>query len=202
MNELTDSRVPSDLAGMDATLRNLHAEPRASLEPEIAGRFAAGERAKQGGRVRWVGPAAAAAVLLFVVAVARSGYVPLFDGVAATSTIDVCCQDLDGGGGADDGVLVETVRGTRVRRLVVYETQDHARAWVPGDVIRFMRRGAPQLHPWATSNGLIVRHFCCSDYDGGGHADDGLLVVASTAGEVLMAAVYERAGSTDRGVLR
>ena len=202
MNDSVDGRVPADLAGVDAALRSLSVEPRASLGPEIAGRFAAGERAKRRGRTSLVGTVAAALFLLLVGVGARGGYVPLFDGFAATSTIDVCCQDLDGGGGADDGVLVETVRGTRVRRLVVYEDGHHAGALVPGNVIRFSRRGPPQVHPWTTSKDLIVRQFCCSDYDGGGNADDGLLVVASPAGGVVMAAIYEHADTADRSLLR
>ena len=72
----------------------------------------------------------------------------------------------------------------------------------PGNLIRFSRRGPPQLHPSLASKNLIVRQFCCSDYDGGGDADDGLLVVASPAGGVLMAAIYERASAADRSVLR
>ena len=73
---------------------------------------------------------------------------------------------------------------------------------MPGNLIRFSRRGPPQLHPSLASKDLIVRQFCCSDYDGGGDADDGLLVVASPAGGVLMAAIYERASAADRSLLR
>jgi hypothetical protein len=199
------TRPPED---MDAALRRVRVEPRASLEPEIAGRFAAGERARRGAARRagttrrlWVGAAVAAVVAVGAVA-SRGGYVAPLDGLAATATVDRCCDDLDGGGRPDDGVVVESVRGQRVRRLMVYEEHDNDRTWSPGELVRFARRGAPTLRPRGAGGAMVTRAFCCSDYDGGGSPDDGLLVVATATGDVLMAALFERGNSSDHFVLR
>ena len=199
-------RVPADLAGLDAALRGAGIEPRASLEPEIAGRFAAGERARFGGRRgsgrNRIAVVGVAALLLVAAGAVRGGFAPPLDAFAATATVDRCCADLDGGGKADDGVLVETVQGHRVRRIMLYEVQDADRAWTPGEMIRFVRRGAPDLRATDRGDRLVAREFCCSDYDGGGDPDDGVLVVASTAGDVLMAALFDRRGAPDHTLLR
>ncbi len=40
--------------------------------------------------------------------------------------------------------------------------------------------------------GLVTREHCCVDFDGGGPADDGVLVIGVPPDRVLMAAIYER----------
>jgi hypothetical protein len=42
---------------------------------------------------------------------------------------------------------------------------------------------------------LVTREFCCLDYDNGGTPDDGLLVVHSTDGHVVLAEIFERSGT-------
>jgi len=191
---MAGDRPPGDLASVDAALRGLSLEPRASLGPEIIGRAAAGERPWRSPRRRRLVPAAVAAAATLVLGTfgLRSGYVPAFDRFAPRSTVDRCCADLDGGGRADDGLLVETVRGRRVVRLSVYEEHDADRVWTPGEQIRFTRRGLPTLRAPQAGAALVTRELCCSDYDGGGQADDGVLVLASPDGDVLMAALFDR----------
>lgn len=200
-----DSGLPPEFDDLDAALRGARLEPRASLEPEIAGRFARGERAaRRPSRKRMMlGWAAAAAVAVIALGAAvRGGYVPALDALAATKTTNVCCQDLDGVGGADDGVIVETVGGKRVRRLVVYEEHDKDRTWTPGETVRFTRPAAPTLFAPKAGDTLVTHQFCCGDYDGGGVPDDGVLVVASADGNVLMAALFDRDGYPTQNQLR
>ena len=48
----------------------------------------------------------------------------------------------------------------------------------------------------ASAAGLVTIEHCCLDFDGGGPADDGLLVIGVPPDRVVMAAIYERtAGS-------
>jgi hypothetical protein len=208
MTDHSREQLPPGLEGIDAALRGVRLEPRASLGPEIAGRAARGERARarvprfNPGRRFWTATAAAAVVVLTTAAGARAGYVPFLDSLAATQTTELCCQDLDGVGGADDGVVVETVAGRRVRRLMLYEEHDRDRAWTPGELVRFARHGALSLTTLRLNSHLVTREFCCSDYDGGGDADDGLIVVASASGEVLMAALYDGPGFPTNNLLR
>jgi hypothetical protein len=193
----------SGLTDLDAALRAIHPEPRSSLGPEIAGRAARGERPRRLSRLRAVRLGSVAAVLLLlVIGLARGGYAPALDAFAATSTVDRCCADLDGEGKPDDGVLVESVARHRVRHLMVYEENDSDRAWTPGEVIRFFRDGRPALNATPGADSLVTREFCCSDYDGGGDADDGVLVVASPAGDVLLAALFDRSDSSASNPLR
>jgi hypothetical protein len=201
-------KTPPELAALDAALRDLRLEPRASLGPEIAGRAARGEaphrrpRRFHGSRRVWFG-AVAAALLGAVVAIGRAGYIPLFDAFASTQRVEVCCTDLDGVGGDDDGVVIETVAHRRVRRMMVYEERDSDRTWSSGERVRFERDGKPALgatHSNKTT--LTTREVCCSDYDGGGDADDGVLVVTSSAGEVLLAALFDRPDSSVSNPLR
>ncbi len=208
MSDHTGERPPAGLESIDAVLRGVRMEPRASLGPEIAGRAARGERARTGalrrmpGRRFWTVAGIAGIALLGTAAAARAGYVPFLDAFAATRTTELCCLDLDGVGGADDGVLVETVAGRRVRRLVLYEEHDRDRAWSPGELVRFTRLGAPSLRTPRADGHLVTREFCCSDYDGGGDADDGLIVVASPGGDVLLAALFDQPGFSTNNLLR
>jgi len=204
MTRIPDTRVPPDLESLDAALRGAGFEPRASLEPEIAGRFAAGERYAPSPR-RFLPAAARVAavlVLLLVGGAVRAGYVPALDAFAATKVTNICCQDLDGVGGADDGVIVETVAGTRVRRLMVYEEHDKDQTWSSGELIRFERPADPTLVAPSAGDSLVTHTYCCGDFDGGGLPDDGVLVVSTTSGRVLMAALFDKIGYPTNNLLR
>jgi hypothetical protein len=119
-------------------------------------------------------------------AFARLG--PLADPGAVT--VDRCCYDLDGGGEADDGVLVLAERNDRVHRLRVYEDLDGSGGYTAGDLVRLDRGGEPAIHGTA-GDGLITIERCCLDFDGGGPEDDGLLVMGVPPDRVIMAAIYE-----------
>jgi hypothetical protein len=47
------------------------------------------------------------------------------------------------------------------------------------------------------ANGLVTFEHCCLDFDGGGPADDGLLVIGVPPDRVVMAAIYERPGGAE-----
>jgi hypothetical protein len=184
--------MPDDLRDLDRALRALRFEPRASLGLEIAGRAARGEPPpaahalprRRGVRGLAVAAALAAGltgVLLGLPALRR----------AAPVTIDRCCYDLDGGGPADDGIRVVARRDAEVQQLWIYEDQDRSGGLTVGDVVRLERGGAPALAETGTG-GLVTREHCCVDFDGGGPADDGVLVIGVPPDRVLMAAIYER----------
>nr|MBP9200825.1 hypothetical protein [Gemmatimonadales bacterium] len=105
--------------------------------------------------------------------------------------IDHCCQDLDGGGDADDGLMVMARRGTEVRQLAIYEDRDGSRTFTPGDAIRFDRTGRPAVTA-PLLPGIITTEFCCLDFDGGGPSDDALVVMGLPPDRISMAAIYER----------
>ncbi len=120
---------------------------------------------------------------------------------ASLLTVDRCCQDLDGEGPADDGLLVVSDRGEGVRSLSIYEDQNHSGQYSPGDPIRFHRAGGDT--GLASPGGAMrTRAFCCADYDGGGLQDDGLIVVAHDPGEIAMAAIFEAGSAVKRRQLR
>jgi hypothetical protein len=106
-------------------------------------------------------------------------------------TVDRCCQDLDGGGGADDGLLVVTGQGDAVDRLAIYEDRDGSHSLTAGDSIRFVRTGALSV-TGPIGSGARTAEFCCRDYDGGGPSDDALVVVGHPPDQISMAAIYER----------
>jgi hypothetical protein len=108
-------------------------------------------------------------------------------------TVDRCCQDLDGGGDPDDGLLVETKKGVTVRRLAVYEDTDRSGGFTPGDVIRFDRNGRLRVAGPLVAGARTIE-FCCLDYDGGGPSDDALLIVGLPPDRITMAAIYEAHG--------
>jgi hypothetical protein len=201
MTQPEDDRLPAELEALDAALRAIELKPRASLGPEIAGRLAAGEgmRPAAGGgmprpRVR---VAAAAAVLILATSLMWGGLEPGPDLREETSTIDRCCQDLDGGGVADDGILVESIKGEKVSHLVVYEDQAHQGRWTPANVVRYERRGSsPAFRAPRPVAGMKVHQFCCGDYDGGTDHDDGVIVILSDSNDVLMAAVFTNESRT------
>jgi hypothetical protein len=186
------SELPDDLRDVDRALRAVRFEPRASLGPEIAGRAGRGEppRGRPGARLRrsMRGLGAVVALAAGLVAVVL-GLPALRRGVPVTT--DRCCYDLDGGGTADDGIRVVARRDAEVQRLWIYEDQDRSGGLTPGDVVRLERGGAPALAETGTA-GLVTREHCCVDFDGGGPADDGLLVIGVPPDRVLMAAIYER----------
>lgn len=186
------SELPDDLRDLDRTLRAVRFEPRASLGPEIAGRVGRGEppRARPPARLgRGTRRLAAATALAAGLAAVLVGLPALQRG--APVTIDRCCYDLDGGGAADDGIRVVAHRNAEVQRLWIYEDQDRSGGLTPGDVVRLERGGAPTLAE-AGTGGLVTREHCCVDFDGGGPADDGVLVIGVPPDRVLMAAIYER----------
>jgi len=182
------SQLPHDLRDLDRALRAVRFEPRASLGPEIAGRAGRGEsphaRPRRGrrGLAAAVALAAGLAAVWIGLPVLRRG---------SPVTVDRCCYDLDGGGAADDGIRVVAHRDAEVQRLWIYEDQDRSGGLTPGDVVRLERGGAPALAETGTG-GLVTREHCCVDFDGGGPADDGVLVIGVPPDRVLMAAIYER----------
>lgn len=189
---------PEELRALDAALRGVRFEPRASLGPELAGRARQEAGQSSGGRPghgpprsfvrrlagrRW--PLAAAALVALVVGGAAVRW------VTTDATIDRCCFDLDGGGEDDDGVILTVRRGEVVRRLALYEDRDGSRSMSDGDPIRFTRGAAPTL-AGPLPAGLVTTRVCCTDYDGGGPGDDGLLVVGLPPDRVVMVALYEQ----------
>jgi hypothetical protein len=140
---------------------------------------------------------AAVALLTAGVALALANFGSLTGATAAT--VDRCCYDLDGGGDADDGVLILTQRNAQVHRLRVYEDLDGSRSYTPGDLVRLDRGAKPAVHGLA-GEGIVTTEQCCVDFDGGGPDDDGLLVIGVPPDRVLMAAIYETGGdATSRG---
>ncbi|HXE58339.1 MAG TPA: hypothetical protein VNK43_10085 [Gemmatimonadales bacterium] len=191
---MTDPGLPPDLAAMDTRLRGVTFEPRASLGPEIAGRWARGER---GGMDGPPGPPRRLALTaLAALVVAAGAWWAERRDPGATRMVDRCCHDLDGGGVADDGVLVVTRDGREVRRLRIYEDLDRNGAYSPGDPVRFERGPVPAIGRPAPERAVTFRH-CCADYDGGGPPDDGLLVIGAPPDRVLMAAIYETADADE-----
>jgi hypothetical protein len=178
---------PPDLEELDRALRGIAFEPRASLGPEILGRVRAGE--PSAGTVpaspRRPALAAIAAALVLVTAGALALRAP------GAVMVDRCCYDLDGGGDADDGVVVLAERDAKVHQLRIYEDLDRSRTFSRGDVVRLDRGDSPAMHRAAT-RGLVTIEHCCLDFDGGGPADDGLVVIGVPPDRVVMAAIYER----------
>jgi hypothetical protein len=173
----------------EGTLAGIRFEPRASLGPEILGRWAAGERPPAGPRRAARSSVLAVAAGLLLLA---GGWIGsrLIRGQGLEITVDRCCQDLDGGGLADDGLLVVSRGGEVVRYLVVYEDRDGSGTFSAGDAVRFARQDRPSVDIRPVS-GMRLIETCCLDYDGGGQHDDALLVLARPPDRVSMAAIYE-----------
>lgn len=183
---------PDDFRDLDRRLSAVRFEPRESLGAEIVGRHrrgetGAGSRPSFGSRLR--GMAAAAALI----GLGLSGFWLVAVRADPFASVDRCCHDFDGGGDADDGLLVVARSGTDVRRLAIYEDRDGSRSFTPADIIRFARNGGPSLNAQLLP-GAITTEFCCLDYDGGGPDDDALLVVGLPPDRIAMAAIYERRG--------
>ncbi|MBA3258203.1 MAG: hypothetical protein H0T68_01900, partial [Gemmatimonadales bacterium] len=126
---------------LDRALRGISFRPRATLAPELLGRLRRGERPKGAVPPRRRGPplAALAAGLVLATAAALA--------LQATPSVEVdrCCYDLDGGGDADDGVLIHAEPDARVHRLRVYEDRDGSGGYSALDLIRLDRRGEPSM---------------------------------------------------------
>ena len=185
MNE--DPGMPPELEEMDRALRSVGFRPRASLGPEVLGRLRRGERSKGAvpPRRRRASLAAVAAALMLVTGAALALRAP------GSVVVDRCCYDLDGGGEADDGVVVFAERDAKVHQLRIYEDLDGSGSFTAGDLVRLDRGGSPAMHG-ASAAGLVTFEHCCLDFDGGGPADDGLLVIGVPPDRVVMAAIYER----------
>ena len=185
-----DERLPEDIRELDRLLASIRFEPRASLGPEVLGRV---RRGPEGGPARrrrlFRGPVAGillAATATVIWTVARP----------VDITVDRCCYDLDGGDKADDGIAVVVRSGEQIRRIAIYEDRDGSGNFTPGDALRFDRPPALAL-PDAPMHHLVTLRYCCSDYDGEGPEDDGLVIVAAPPDRVTMVALYERSTGTD-----
>lgn len=189
--------APEGLRALDSQLRSLTFEPRASLEPEIGGRIARGDRprvfAPSANRLHR--PAMAAAVAL--VCILGFGTYAANAAHAMPIVIDQCCQDYDGGGSSDDGVVITAGPGEKIVHLIVYEDRDESRSFTTGDIVR-LDRGANVTMGGAGIGAVVTARHCCFDLDGGGFADDGLFVVGRPPDRVMLAGIYEVA-SQGRG---
>lgn len=183
-----------EIRELERLLEAARFEPRASLEPEILGRWRRGEGPGPARPRRW--PLVAGLAAAAVVAVAGlSWWAP-----EPVRTVDRCCQDLDGGGERDDGLLIEARGGTTVRRLAIYEDRDGSRSFTTGDRLRFERGSQPAV-VLPVAEGLTTTEFCCLDYDGGGPDDDALIILGRPPDQIAMAAIYEHRGARS-GTLR
>jgi hypothetical protein len=179
--------LPPDLAELDRELRGISFRPRASLGPEVLGRLRRGERwkgATSPRRRRAFFEAFAAGLVL-----AAGTYLTLRSHPPVV--VDRCCFDLDGGGDSDDGVLIRAERDAKVHQLTVYEDLDGSRSFTVHDLVRLDRGDSPVLKE-PSLPGLVTIEHCCTDFDGGGPEDDGLLVIGVPPDRVVMAAIYER----------
>ena len=169
-------------------LAGLQFTPRASLGPEIIGRARRGE-SPRGGRRQSRSAAlrsmlgVAAGLMLMV-----SAGVLTWKAIGPEVRIDRCCQDLDGGGSADDGFVLEA-RGRQISRLRLYEDRDGSRTLSSADLVRFARGAVPAV---SGAREARTTRVCCADLDGEGPADDGVLVMSEADESVVLAAVYEQ----------
>lgn len=179
---------PAAILDLHRTLAAVRFQPRASLGPELYGRARRGERppAPGLGWGRRLGWGAAGTALLGAVAwLALRPDAPVGGG-----HLDRCCFDLDGGGPADDGLVILARQGETIASAFIYEDADGSRTFTPGDVIRL----GPGIHRETTDPvrpGLVPLDYCCWDLDGGGREDDGIVVVSAPPDRVLLAAIYE-----------
>ncbi len=184
------TEIPDDLRQLHRKLRSVAFAPRASFEPELLSRLRRGDEPRGGSPRRPRRHLLWAAVTLLALG-AAAGVARLVPGVGGDAvTVDRCCYDLDGGGAADDGVLILAQRNDRVHRLRIYEDLDASRSYTAGDLVRHDRGGTPAIFS-AGEDGMVTIERCCLDFDGGGPDDDGLLVLGVPPNKVLMAAIYE-----------
>jgi hypothetical protein len=182
--------IPDELRQLHENLGAVRFRSAGSLEPELLGRLRRGDPPQIPGFVAWrrYAAMAASALLTAGAALAFAGFIPMPRGAGVT--VDRCCYDLDGGGPADDGVLVLAQRDSKVHRLRVYEDVDGSRSFTPGDLVRLDRGEKPAILS-AGGESVVTTERCCLDFDGGGPDDDGLLVIGVPPNRVLMAAIYE-----------
>jgi hypothetical protein len=176
-----------ELRELDRRLRGIAFTPRASLGPEILGRVRRGEPPAGAGPPRRRRQALATVTTALLAATAGA----ILLRATGSVTVDRCCYDLDGGGDADDGVLVLAERDARVHHLRIYEDIDRSRSFTESDLVRLDRGASPAIHHAGTGALVTVEH-CCVDFDGGGPADDGLVIIGVPPDHVVMAAIYER----------
>ena len=182
---MSDHGPSPELEELAQRLRRISFRPRDSFEPELFRRLERGEAPAlrpASFRRRWTG-------WLLLGGLAATVVIGLLS-FHPRVVIDRCCFDLDGGTVEDDGVRVLAQRDGRVYRLSIYEDQDGSRSFTTTDVVRLDRRGTPAYEP-AVSLGLTEIRRCCDDLDGGGPADDALLVLVQPPDRVLTAAIYE-----------
>lgn len=185
------TELPDPLRDLDRRLRSIRFRPRESFTPELMGRLGRGESPPRRPTIpfwrrRLV--TAAVAIITGAAALAFGGVIP-WSGTAIIN-VDRCCYDLDGGGEADDGVLVLAERDSKVHRLRVYEDLDRSGSYTTGDIVRLDRGDEPAIVEAGGQEIVTIRR-CCLDFDGGGPDDDGLLVIGIPPNRVLMAAIYE-----------
>ncbi len=179
--------LPGNLRELDRKLRSVHFRPRPSFEPELMRRLSRGDAPRDFPRARAPRTLVAAAALIAVVVTLA------FLGIQGSIVnVDRCCFDLDGGGIADDGVVIRARRDSEVYRLRVYEDLDGSGSHTRGDLIRLDRGRTPAIEA-GDVDGVITTRRCCVDFDGGGPEDDGLLLLGVPPDRVLMAAIYETA---------
>jgi hypothetical protein len=184
-------KKPSDdLKDLDRLLQSVQFEPRASLGAEVVGRWHRGERTREGPREA-VPRALAGVWIVLLLGLGLLVYWLLVLRPVGAFTVDRCCQDLDGGGNPDDGLVVVSQKGRQVERLAIYEDRDGSGSFTAADTVRFQRNGGLALSG-PLVEGVRTVEFCCLDYDGGGPNDDALLVVGRPPDEISMAAIYER----------
>ncbi|MEP6572642.1 MAG: hypothetical protein ABJD11_08095 [Gemmatimonadota bacterium] len=187
--------LPHDLEDLDRFLSSIRFHPRASLEPEIFGRWRRGE-APGNARRSWLRGALGVSGLVVLLTAGIFGVVrPRL--WPSTHQVDRCCQDLDGGGVADDGILVLADASDNVERLTLYEDRDLSGTFSAGDSLRFTRHGVLDT-VGAQGADMTTTEFCCADYDGDGPTDDALIVMHDRTG-ISMAAIYEH--GHEKGVL-
>lgn len=179
-----------DLPELEELLRAVRFEPRASLGAEIRGRWRRGERGPERA-VEDIRRIFGISGAVLVAGVSLFAFWMLAAGPAHDRTVDRCCQDLDGGGVLDDGLVVTAAGGNEVQHLAIYEDRDGSHSFSTGDTLRFQRDGIPAMHA-PLAEGARTIEFCCLDYDGGGTSDDALLVVGRPPDRISMAAIYER----------
>lgn len=181
------SEMPEELRELERKLQAVHFRPRESFEPELLTRVQRGDvpaaSPSQWSRRHLV--RAAVAVLAGLTGISAA-----YISGGRVISVDRCCYDLDGGGTADDGVVVTAERDSKVHRLRVYEDRDGSASYTRHDLVRLDRGEKPAILG-SQVDGIITTRRCCVDLDGGGIEDDGLLVIGTPPDRVFMAAIYE-----------
>jgi hypothetical protein len=191
-----EPRFPDDVRELDRLLSSIRFEPRASLGPELQGWLRrGGEPPERRERHLWQILQLGAITLALCLAIFLL-WATLLRTAHGQVVVDQCCFELDGGGVADDGVLVEADPDESVQRLTIYEDLDGSRSFTEGDIVRFARGAAPVLQE-PLDLALSAFHHCCLDYDGGGKADDGVLVLGVPPDRIVLAGIYDTRKSGD-----